>query len=163
MYYRVGIRYAPKRVDLPPLEAGFLVRRSYTAIDDPADVERTAQGWNVKLGARVRVTVETLNTSTRHGVAVVDPIPAGFETINRALAVAERVVPDPDEDRWDHRNLRDDRSEAFAMELAAGSRRFSYEVRATTPGTFIAAPARAEEMYSPETFGRSAGATVVIR
>jgi hypothetical protein len=48
------------------------------------------------------------------------------------------------------------------MDLAAGSHRFSYQVRATTPGTFIAAPAKAEEMYSPETFGRSSGLTVVI-
>ena len=30
------------------------------------------------------------------------------------------------------------------------------------PGTFLAAPAKAEEIYSPETFGRSAGETVVI-
>ena len=39
---------------------------------------------------------------------------------------------------------------------------FSYTVRATTPGTFVAAPAKAEEMYSPEVFGRSTGTTVVI-
>ena len=162
LYYRVGIRYAPRATDLPPLDAGFLVRRSYAAVDDPADVVRTAGGWRVKLGARVRVTVEALNTTTRHGVAVVDPIPAGFEAINEALATAEHVDDDPLLDRWDHRNLRDERSEAFAMELAAGSHRFSYVVRATTPGTFVAAPARAEEMYSPETFGRSSGVTVVI-
>jgi uncharacterized protein YfaS (alpha-2-macroglobulin family) len=30
-----------------------------------------------------------------------------------------------------------------------GSHRPLYTVRATTPGTFIAAPAKAEEMYSP--------------
>ncbi len=162
LYYRVGIRYAPKRIDLPPLDAGFLVRRAYSAVDDADDVRRTPTGWAIKLGARVKVTVETLNTTTRHGVAIVDPVPAGFETINTALATAERTGAMDDGDRWDHRNLRDDRSEAFAMELAAGSHRFSYTVRATTPGTFIAAPARAEEMYSPETFGRSAGLIVVI-
>ena len=166
MYYRVGISYAPRRTDLPPLDAGFLVRRSYTPLDEPDDVERTADGYRIRLGARILVTVETLNTSLRHGVAVVDPVPAGFEAINAALATAERTdargVVSVD-DRWDHRNLRDDRSEAFAMELAAGSHRFSYEVRATTPGRFIAAPARAEEMYSPVTFGRSAGTTVEIR
>ena len=63
---------------------------------------------------------------------------------------------------WDHTNMRDNRSEAFAMQLAEGTHRFSYTVRATTPGTFIAAPAKAEEMYSPETFGRSGGTTVVV-
>jgi len=34
--------------------------------------------------------------------------------------------------------------------------------RATTPGTFIAPPAKAEEMYSPEVFGRSASDWVVV-
>jgi len=34
--------------------------------------------------------------------------------------------------------------------------------RGATPGTFIAAPTKAEEMYSPETFGRSAGQVIVI-
>jgi uncharacterized protein YfaS (alpha-2-macroglobulin family) len=48
------------------------------------------------------------------------------------------------------------------MDLPEGSHRFSYTVRATTAGTFLAAPAKAEEMYSPETFGRSAGAIVVV-
>ncbi|HVV86374.1 MAG TPA: alpha-2-macroglobulin family protein [Kofleriaceae bacterium] len=164
MYYRIGITYAPLQADLPPLDAGFVVRRSYRAVDDPADVRRTADGhWAIRLGARVEVTVEALNTTERHGVAVVDPIPAGFETIDAALATAGRVAADPDDDAWDHRNLRDDRSEAFTMELPAGSHRFSYTVRATTPGTFLAAPARAEEMYSPETFGRSSGVTVEIR
>ena len=58
--------------------------------------------------------------------------------------------------------MRDNRSEAFAMHLREARHRFSYTARATTPGTFIAAPAKAEEMYSPETFGRSSGQTVVI-
>ena len=93
---------------------------------------------------------------------MVDPLPAGFEAINTALTTAARIEPDGDDDRWDHRNLRDDRSEAFARELGAGSHRCSYAVRATTPGPFIAAPARAEEMYRPESFGRSAGVTVTI-
>jgi uncharacterized protein YfaS (alpha-2-macroglobulin family) len=161
LYYRVGITYAPRETQLPPLEAGFLVQRSYLAIDDPGDVTRLADGrWKIRLGARVLVVVEVLNTSTRHAVAVVDPLPAGLELVNESLAVAERAVGSGD--RWDHQNLRDDRSEVFAMELAAGRHRFVTTARATTPGTFLAAPSKAEEMYSPETFGRSAGAAVVI-
>ena len=58
--------------------------------------------------------------------------------------------------------MRDNRSEAFAMEFAEGKRRFTYTVRATTPGTFAAAPARAEEMYAPETFGRTSGTLVTV-
>jgi uncharacterized protein YfaS (alpha-2-macroglobulin family) len=163
MYYRVGISYAPRETNLPALDAGFIVRRSYAGIDDPSDVARLPDGRvKVRLGAKVRVTLEVLSTSRRYQVALVDPLPAGFETVNEALAVSERAAGPEKDSRWDFTNLRDERSEAFALEMGEGLRRFSYTVRAKTPGTFAAAPAKAEEMYSPETFGRSDGQTVVI-
>ena len=34
--------------------------------------------------------------------------------------------------------------------------------RATTPGDFVVPPTKAEEMYSPETFGRSAGDRLIV-
>jgi len=163
MYYRLGITYAPKERNLPALDAGFLVRRTYTAVDDPADVTTLADGRiRIKLGARVLVSVELLNTTRRHAVAVVDPLPAGLESINASLAIAERPVAVTADSAWDYQSLRDNRSEAFVMQLREGVHRFSYSARAITPGVFIAAPAKAEEMYSPETFGRSTGTTVVV-
>jgi uncharacterized protein YfaS (alpha-2-macroglobulin family) len=39
---------------------------------------------------------------------------------------------------------------------------YSYVARATTPGTFVVPPAKAEEMYQPETFGRSSSAKVIV-
>jgi uncharacterized protein YfaS (alpha-2-macroglobulin family) len=164
MYYRIGINYAPKDVNLPALDSGFIVRRTYTAADDPKDVVKNADGsYKIKLGAKVVVTLEALNTSTRHAVALVDPLPAGFEAINSALAIAERPAePVVGQTWWNHVNMRDNRVEAFRMQLPAGTHRFSYSVRATTPGRFVAAPTKAEEMYSPETFGRSTGTTVVV-
>jgi alpha-2-macroglobulin len=138
------------------------VRRSYSAIDDPRDVVKTKDGYKIRLGSRVMVTVEAVNTTKRYAVALVDPRPAGLEAVDEHLAVSERAADTGAISRWDFRDERDDRSEAFAMELAEGSHRFAYTARATTPGTFIAAPAKAEEMYSPETFGRSTGAVVVV-
>ena len=161
MYYRVGITYAPRQTNLPALDAGFIVRRSYSA-DDPADVVRTPDGYRIRLGAKVLVTLEVLATTRRHAVALVDPLPAGFEVVNANLATAERPLAVTNDARWDHVNMRDSRVEAFQMDLREGVHRFSYTVRATTPGTFIAAPTKAEEMYSPETFGRSTGLTVVV-
>jgi uncharacterized protein YfaS (alpha-2-macroglobulin family) len=166
MYYRVGITYAPTQKNLGPLDAGFVVRRSYTPIDDPKDVTTLPDGRvQVKLGARVLVRVQAVTSAARHAVAVNDPLPAGFEPVNTALANAERAAPKAmtdDDSRWGFRALRDNRAEAFSMNLPAGTHQMSYTVRATTPGTFVAAPAKAEEMYSPETFGRSGGVTVVI-
>jgi len=161
MYYRVGITYAPRQTNLPALDAGFIVRRSYSA-EDPADVVKTPDGYKIRLGAKVQVTLEVLATTRRHAVALVDPLPAGFEAVNERLATAERAIAVKGDARWDHINMRDNRTEAFQMDLREGTHRFSYTARATTPGTFIAAPTKAEEMYSPETFGRSSGLTVVI-
>ena len=163
MYYRVGITYAPKQTDLPALDSGFVVRRSYTAVDDPGDVKQLPDGrWKVKLGARVLVTIEALNTTLRHAVAIVDPLPAGFEPVNTNLANAERAAKGTNTSAWDYQNMRDNRAEVFSMQLREGTHVFAYTARAATPGTFLAAPAKAEEMYSPETFGRSVGQTVVI-
>ena len=163
MYYRVGITYAPKRTDLPALDSGFVVRRSYTAVDDPGDVQKLPDGrWKIKLGARVLVTIEALNTTLRHAVAIVDPLPAGFEPVNTNLANAERAAKGTNTSAWDYQNMRDNRAEVFSMQLREGTHVFAYTARAATPGTFLAAPAKAEEMYSPETFGRSMGQTVVV-
>jgi uncharacterized protein YfaS (alpha-2-macroglobulin family) len=58
--------------------------------------------------------------------------------------------------------MRDDRIEAFASLLWDGVYEYTYVTRATTPGTFIVPPARAEEMYSPEVFGRSGSDRVIV-
>src|SRR5215207_7021705 len=72
MYYRIGITYAPKQTNLPALDAGFIVRRSYHGVDDPKDVVQLPDGRvKIKLGARVLVQLEAINTSLRYAVALV--------------------------------------------------------------------------------------------
>jgi uncharacterized protein YfaS (alpha-2-macroglobulin family) len=161
LYYRLGITYAAKSSNLPALDAGFIVRRSYQAVDKPDDVARAPDGtWKVKLGAKVLVVVEAVNTSRRYAVALSDPLPAGFEPIDSTLATSDSAATRARD--WDAVELRDNRGEVFSMALREGTHQFTYTVRATTPGTFIAAPTKAEEMYHPETFGRSSSATVVV-
>jgi uncharacterized protein YfaS (alpha-2-macroglobulin family) len=58
--------------------------------------------------------------------------------------------------------MRDERVEAFASLLREGVHEYTYVARATTPGRFIVPPTRAEEMYFPETFGRSASDKVLV-
>ena len=58
--------------------------------------------------------------------------------------------------------MRDDRAEAFTSLLWEGSYDYSYIARATTPGTFLVPPTKAEEMYSPEVFGRSGTDWVIV-
>lgn len=178
LYYRIGLRYAPADLQLAALDRGFVVDRVYEAVDDAADVTRDADGtWHVKAGARVRVTLTMVAESQRTHVALIDPLPAGLESLNPDLAVTQSAQP-PTVDgdgtvgdvaysswwgRWyEHEQLRDDRTEAFATLLPAGTYTYSYVARATTPGSFVVPPTRAEEMYAPETFGRTASDKMII-
>ena len=107
-------------------------------------------------------------------MALVDRLPAGLEIINPDLAVSESVPDDPNAAagaggywRWwgpwyDHQNLRDAGAEAFTPLLWDGVYNYSYVARATTPGEFVTPPAKAEEMYAPEVFGRSASDRVIV-
>lgn len=189
LYYRLGLTYAPDpQLDCPagdcpalgppPDSRGFTVERRYEAVDDPGDVARTADGgWTVKAGARVRVRLTLVAPARRYQVALVDPLPAGFEAENPDLATSASPPPDTGDGdaipydapwRWwgwwwyDHTGLRDDRAEVFAWWLEGGVYRYSYIARATTPGTFVAPGPKAEEMYHPETFGRGAAERVRV-
>lgn len=174
LYYRLGLRYAPTDFKLPPLEMGFTVTRTYEGVDDPKDVYRDSEGrWHIRAGARVRVKLMMVADNRRYHVALVDPLPAGLEIINPALAVSGSLPQPPTETPrpfwlwwwgpwYEHQNLRDYRAEAFASLLWEGVYEYSYIARATTPGVFVVPPAKAEEMYSPEVFGRSASDWVIV-
>ena len=176
LYYRLAMSYAPVNLNVSSADYGFAVERAYEAIDHAEDVQRGADGaWRIKAGARVRVRVTMAAPSRRYHVALVDYLPAGFETLNPELATTEAIPEDKKQKanltyvggthgfNWwlwrpvwfDHQNLRNERSEAFTTLLWGGVYNYSYVARATTPGVFIVPPAKAEEMYHPETFGRS--------
>ena len=175
LYYRVGMRYAPADLVLPPTDQGFVLDRVYEGVDSPSDVTRDADGvWHVKAGKRVRVRVTMVAPSRRYHVALVDPLPAGLEAQNPALATTGTLPEDPQEQksqsRWwwwfrpwyEHQNLRDERVEAFTSLLWEGVYTYTYVALATTPGVFVVPPPKAEEMYHPETFGRGWGAKLIV-
>ncbi len=95
---------------------------------------------------RVRVTM--VADARRTHVALIDPLPAGLEPVNPALAVSQTTPPEESEVaspyRWywswhwfEHQNLRDDRAEAFTSYLPGGTYEYTYVARATTPGDFV--------------------------
>jgi hypothetical protein len=173
LYYRMGLRYAPTDLTMAPVDMGFVVNRVYQAVDHPEDVNQDADGvWHIKAGAQVRVQLTLTADNRRYHVALVDPLPAGLEIVNPDLAVSSSNAAtsgDPAKQiyRWwqpwyEHQNMRDERAEAFTSLLWEGTYQYSYLTRATTPGRFITPPAKAEEMYTPEVFGRSASNIVII-
>jgi uncharacterized protein YfaS (alpha-2-macroglobulin family) len=178
LYYRIGMKYAPTNLKLDPADYGFEVLRKYEAVDDKDDVKQNADGsWTIKSGARVRVRITMVAQARRYHVALVDNLPAGLEILNPGLAVTEAIPGDTgggntsvlevgsrsfgsDYYWWrmnwfEHQNFRDERAEAFASLLWEGVYNYTYVARATTPGQFVVPPAKAEEMYHPETFGRT--------
>lgn len=177
MYYRIGMTYVPASLQLEAENRGFTVLRRYSGVDDAEDVWQDKVGtWHVKAGARVKVEMTMVAPERRYHVALVDELPAGLEPVNPALAVDRKRQPENSggpaaalgrywwwERPWfEHQNLRDERVEAFTSLLWDGVYTYSYEAKATTPGEFVAPPATAHEMYSPETFGRSGTDRMII-
>ncbi len=178
MYYRIGMTYAPKSLFLEPADHGFVVERKYSGADNPEDVKRRSDGaWEIKAGAKVKVELTMVAETRRYHVALVDPLPAGLESMNPALAVTGDLPQDKAMDTgrssnyswwwwsrpwYEHQNMRDERTEAFTTLLWGGVHSYTYYARATTPGEFVVPPAKAEEMYHPETFGRSASDRVYV-
>ncbi|MCB0116292.1 MAG: hypothetical protein KDD84_19465, partial [Caldilineaceae bacterium] len=61
-----------------------------------------------------------------------------------------------------HSDIRDEKVALFADVLPAGTYEYTFLVRASLPGEYRVLPARAEEMYFPDVWGRSAGALFTV-
>ena len=148
-------------------------------LDRPDDVvfDVDSQAYKIRSGARVRVLLTMSNQTRRFHVALVDWMPAAFEALNPALKGTGELPPlsaDGEESVnrgsycwwrgpwYEHQNFRDERVEAFCMYLNPDVHEYSYVARCTQIGTFTAPPAKAEEMYAPEVFGRSASFKVHV-
>ena len=132
-----------------------------------------------KGGDLVLVDLVLVTPSPREFVVLDDPLPAGFEAVDARLATTgasydvdradDRASDDDDDEPGDDevakgtayrpsqflREIRDDRVLFFVDHLPAGMFRYRYLARATSIGAFVVPPAKAEEMYTPEVFGRT--------
>eukprot|EP01089_Gocevia_fonbrunei_P003224 TRINITY_DN1313_c0_g5_i1.p1 TRINITY_DN1313_c0_g5~~TRINITY_DN1313_c0_g5_i1.p1 ORF type:complete len:199 (+),score=49.43 TRINITY_DN1313_c0_g5_i1:518-1114(+) len=187
LYYRMSFKFAKKDLRTDAMDRGFYVTRRYEAADSGSvndvvlhQTENDGTEYVVKVGTRIKVIVKFRVVSARNHVALVDYLPAGMEILNSKVAGTQtqglnRQVDDPYVQQgnfwnwywgsrtwWDHENLRDERAEAFSSYVPPGEYSYAYFVRATSEGTFIAPPAKAEEMYAPEVYGRSDSCRVVI-
>src|SRR5204863_4089093 len=174
LFYTARLRYAVDRLFQEGADQGIRVARSYAPY---VETGTRPAATTFKAGDLVRVTLTLNLTKERRFVAVTDPLPAGFEPVESwfatsAVALAreqDRGDSDGDWTSWwqrggfDHVERHDDRVQLFATRLSEGRHVFSCVVRATTAGTFRTAPARVEEMYAPEIFGRTATSVIEVR
>lgn len=179
LYYRLGLDYAPRSLKLKPADFGFTVDRTYEAVDKKDDVFKDKDGvWHFKAGALIKTKVNFKSAGSRYHIALADPLPAGTEPVNTALKGNRQIVPGKKIGRpipldmccfpfwriswYNHQNFRDHQAEAFSSVLYSGEYKYEYQIRATTPGRYQVPPTKVEEMYSPETFGRTASEVVIV-
>ncbi|UJR18463.1 hypothetical protein I4U23_005368 [Adineta vaga] len=165
LYYRVGLNYVPTNLQLNSVNYGFKTERTYVAIDNSSHVEKRrdviwpqvekSDDFVLFLYRKFR-RVSSFNESF-------DYLPAGCEIINKELKGT--LIGDTNSlISWiEHRNLCDERVEAFNSLLWPDIYQCTYTIRTTSSGIFIIPSARAEEMYSPENFGRCATENVIIK
>lgn len=175
LYYRIGLDYAPRNLNIKAADYGFKVTRTYEGVDDKKDVYKDKDGvWHFKAGALIKTKLSFETQGARYHMALADPLPAGTEPVNKALKGSRDITPGKGVDEgitpfwwwrrtwYEHQNLRDHQAEAFTSVLYSGKYDYEYMTRATTPGHYHVPPTKAEEMYSPETFGRTASEEVIV-
>jgi len=163
----IAARVIEARVDGgAAISRGFTVARRYT---DPAGKELTS----FKAGDLVTVKLTVSTTESRRWVALVDPIPAGFEVLNPKLASGGVQQPSAtsatgsrqsywNSVQWDHQEVRDDRVQWFADFMRAGTFELEYQARATIDGAFTVMPATIELMYEPAVRARTERTAVTV-
>lgn len=168
LYYDVDMTYFSTADKIEPADQGIGIVRDIKPL--------TKADASMKVGTTQKVTLTITVPETRHFVAVESMLPAGMEAIDFNFATSQQYLFDDINGngnwmefyrnqmwRFSHIEYRDDRVFLFAEELPAGVYRYEYLVRATTPGTFRARPAKVWEMYFPETFGQTAGGWIEIK
>jgi uncharacterized protein YfaS (alpha-2-macroglobulin family) len=193
LFYEARLAYARKALPTTPLDAGFFVQKALRAVAPAslpdAILSVASKGATAfKAGDLVLVDLVVVTPSPRDYVVLDDPLPAGFEAVDTGLSTTASWLDVPGSagddpscydcedgarDRrahgtafgwsWFRRETRDDRVVFFVDHMPAGMYHYRYLARATTYGAFVLPPTQAEEMYTPETFGRTGAASIVVQ
>ncbi len=138
----------------PAGEAGTVASMDLAALSDPFSL---ATGNVYDIGVRVIVDHPV------DGVAIEDPIPAGFEAIDTSLQTSTTATVARG-DSWsiEDRQVYADRVFGYASHLEPGIYEMHYLARSVTPGTYRWPGARAYLRAAPEQFGRTASSVLKL-
>ncbi len=191
LFYEARLRYAKKALPKDGLDRGIFVKKMQRTVT-PEGLDQALRtvpeaGDHAFHGSDlVLVDLVVVTPSPREFVVVDDPLPAGFEAVDARLATtaqsadvdarAARANDGNDGNDDDDaepagrgyqasrfiREIRDDRVLFFVDHLPAGMFHYRYLARATTLGAFVLPPTKAEEMYTPEVFGRTGAERVEV-
>ena len=143
----------------PPQQSGYTLSRRFEKIDANQTV---SPATDLRVGDRVRVTIELSALQNGKYLAVNCPLPALLEPIQQFKKESAASV-DADEHFGDHTEIRADRVLFFKDDVRAGSYRITQMTRVRAAGQAVAPAARAEEMYRPERFAQTASEKLIVR
>lgn len=175
LYYSAELRYVLDALAVAPRERGIVVDRRFALAGDDGEGNGAAVS-SAQVGDIISVTVSLIAPTDLHQLAVEVPMPAGVEPIDPNLNPVDlgfmgegpSMTSPIAEGFWQPFNptyvdTRNDRVAFFATYLPAGSYRYTYRVRATTPGEFRVLPVHAEQLYFTDVWGRSGGESFTVR
>jgi alpha-2-macroglobulin len=183
MYYTAYLRTYQPVDKVEPESRGLSVNRTYQMAECVAE-QKTALElktecpvvMKAKVGDVLQATVTVVVPNTSYYVIVEDPLPAGTEAVDTGLLTTSQAAQGPAMEQqpdkqqgsagwwWTptHVELRDEKAVMFATMLEPGTYQFTYQVRASLPGTFYTLPSNAYQMYFPEVWGRGAGSVFTV-
>jgi hypothetical protein len=109
----------------------------------------------------VRLTVSA--THDEQYLQIEDPTPAGFEFIEQEGLYELKAKPPWWDFYYTQSEFHDDRAALFSTTFQRGQGQFHYLLKAVTPGTFQANPARVLPMYEPARQASTRAATVSVK
>jgi alpha-2-macroglobulin len=189
LYYEARLRYARQVLPKSAWDQGYFVQKTLQAVPremlaklSSAIPERSTSTF--RASDLVVADLVVVTSGTRDYVVIEDPLPAGFEAIDPSLLTNVLELPprnalfpcndcgdEADDtahgrafrDAWFRQELRDDRVLYFVDHMPAGMYHYRYLARATSVGRFVLPPTKAEGMYEPETYGRTAATLVEVQ
>lgn len=183
LYYNLQLSYALPLGREDVTNAGIEIKRE-SRVQRAGKWEALPSGAPIQRGELVRTDLYLALPAARNFVVVDEPVPGGMEPVNTQLANASKVdAGDNDSDRaggalwlertdwidfgaqfWSfyHQEIKHDAVRFYSDYLPAGHYHLSYTAQAIASGSFASPPALAQEMYNPDVYGRSQGATLVV-
>jgi hypothetical protein len=169
LYYTAELRYSIPAAGVEPRDEGIGIA---TEILDDKGV--AVAGTDLGLGKVYTMKVVFYSSRDRSFLALRAPIPSGAEPIDGSLLTSQIVKPvqsrqaeDTGEGDTDYEGdngdmgyttrIYDNEVRYFFDQVSRGKHEVNFLFRTTTPGVFPTPPVRAELMYQPEVFGRTAG------
>ncbi|MGQ9898456.1 MAG: alpha-2-macroglobulin family protein [Acidobacteriota bacterium] len=177
LYVTASARFFRREAPIPPAGNEIYVKRQYWRLVPRPTLLRgvvyerlaLADGEPVASGERLLCTL-TIEAKNDYAYLVFEDLkPAGFEAVQLRSGVGltiREVHPQTLEltgrSQAVYQELRDRRVALFVEQLPQGVWQMEYELRAETPGRFVALPTLGHAMYVPEIRANSAEAQVVV-